>query len=91
MKHIAIRIAADIALVLGLFLFPWWLWAFCALVSVAAINRHYELVIWGIVADAVYAGDSSFILGRFFFLGLSTLLVLLSIVLKPRLKFYTNE
>lgn len=88
MKQFLIRCLADVVLVVGVFVLPWWLWIFLAIASVAFINRHYELVVCGILADAAYGGhlDNP----HFFLSAICVVLVGLSIVLKPRLKFYTS-
>ncbi len=90
MKKTLLRIGADILLVAGLFLFPWWVWLVLAFASVATIDRHYELVVLGVLADAAYRGGSSLMGGHFFFLAATTFFVVISVILKPRLKFYTS-
>lgn len=88
MKQFLIRCVADVVLVIGVLVLPWWLWVFLAIASVALINRHYELVLCGLLGDAAYSG---YIDKPHFFLSiLCVVLVGLSIVLKPRLKFYTS-
>lgn len=91
MKQIFFRITCDIGLLLILFLLPWWLFLLACIAAVLFINRHYELIGLGFLADAAYAGGTGGAGTHFFFFATTTALVLLSIILKPRLMFYSNR
>lgn len=58
-QAILMRIAADIILSICLFLAPFWLTALLAVLSSFMFTRYYEIIILGIMIDAVYAPSFS--------------------------------
>jgi len=91
MNHIFPRIIFDIILFIGVFILPWWLWFILVVASIFLINFQYEVILFGFVADSVFGGG---IVGKnfhFMFLGFVMFVLLLSLFLKPRLKFYENS
>lgn len=90
MKNIFPRIIFDAILFIGVFVLPWWLWLVLVVISVFLINFQYEVIFFGFLADSVFGGGvigSGF---HFMFLGSTIFILLVSIFLKPRLKFYEN-
>lgn len=86
MKVYIVRIVVDIALLLAVFILPWWFWLVCVAVSVFIIDRQYEIIGIAFLADAAYsAGAVDF---KILFLGLSAALLIISILLRPRLNIY---
>lgn len=89
MKAYIIRIVIDIILLLAVFILPWWLWLVCVALSVFIINRQYEVIGIAFLADAAYsAGTVDF---KILFLGVSTALLIISILLRPRLNIYDKH
>jgi len=101
------RILIDLFLFALLFLLPWWLWLIFAAVSVFIIDRQYEIIVLGFIADAAYGAPSSNFFGsmgkstqnlfladgfefRFIFIIGTFVLLVTSMILKPRLRFYNK-
>lgn len=50
----------NIALIVSLIYLPWWLGALVLCVACFAVSNFYEAIIYGIVADALYATSFGF-------------------------------
>lgn len=55
------RITADIVLLGCVFVGPFWLTAFLAILFTFYFTRYYEIIFFGIVIDALYLSDFSHI------------------------------
>lgn len=91
MKHTIIRIVVDLLLLSAIFIVPWWLWCVFCLVAVAFIDHHYEIIVIGFLADAALGSGMGGASTNFFFFATTLVLVALSIVLKPRLAFFSSR
>jgi len=84
------RIALNILLGISILFFPWWV-SFIAGLTLLALHKAYEVVVWGLLFDALYgtpleAFHNIQYLGTLVFFAL----FLLSIVVKKKIIFYQN-
>lgn len=89
-KTFIIRIVSDIILVSAAMMFPWWIFIPLSIAAAFLIDRHYELVLIGFLADAAFGTGAGGASAHFFFLAATVIIVLASIILKPRLMFYRD-
>jgi hypothetical protein len=54
------RIAFNIGLVVSLLYLPWWVGALLAIYACFKVDKFYEVVIYGIFADALYGNRFGF-------------------------------
>ena len=59
MEHLRLRIILDIVLLIGLFIFPFWISAIIALIGLIAIPYYWEALIFLALADLLYHGGAS--------------------------------
>lgn len=98
MKHFFIRILSSLILLIALFLVPWWLWLILCAISAFVFPYQYELLVLGFIADSAYgipgsaqtSGIFSMLTSQFLFLSIITVLLIVAIILKPQIKFYTK-
>lgn len=81
------RIACNIALILCVLYLPWWIGVLVALVSAFLVDRFFELVLYGMLADVLYG--SSFSLNGFSHIGVvyTSLVCAVSLVIRKRLSW----
>ncbi len=53
------RVALNFALGVSLLFFPWWCTVACAIAGLVLFGSFYELIAWGVFADALYGGTST--------------------------------
>jgi len=58
-KKIYARVVLDIATLLAVFIFPWWLSVVVVLVLIFAYERYYEAIFYAVLIYELYAGASS--------------------------------
>lgn len=79
----------DIALLLSLFILPWWCTLILAVIFLFLIEPYYEIIVVGFILDSLYNAPVGFLLHFQFVLTLFCLImILLSDLLKRRLTFY---
>ena len=91
MNTLSARIGAAILMV-GLITWGyWWMLAVAALVFLFVYNSYYEILIWGVCFDALYASPQRGILDWHAHIAvlISIALLLAVIFLKKRLAFYS--
>jgi len=54
------RIAFNIALILSLLFLPWWAGAIIALSGAFLVDGFFEVIIYGIISDALYGTSLGF-------------------------------
>ena len=54
------RLAFNIALIASLLYLPWWVGALLAIAACLCVDKFYEVVIYGVIADALYGTKFGF-------------------------------
>ena len=83
------RIACDLLLLASIFLLPWWVTAFFAIVFLFIFDYFWEMAVAGILLDVLYSFLPEFSFHSLKFSGLAILILAISLPLKNRLKFYS--
>lgn len=81
-----LRIFVDIVILIGIFLFPAWIFIILSLIGVFYFHRYYEILFVGLMVDSLY--NSHILFSGFFYTITSILIFLISFEIKKRLKFY---
>ncbi|MSR73039.1 hypothetical protein EXS61_00300 [Candidatus Parcubacteria bacterium] len=81
-----LRIFVDIVILIGIFLFPAWIFIILSLIGVFYFHRYYEILLVGLMVDSLY--NSHILFSGFFYTITSILIFLISFEIKKRLKFY---
>lgn len=54
------RLIAHLTLIVSILFMPWWVTAFFIIAACAAVPRFYEVILYGIAIDALYASSAGF-------------------------------
>ncbi len=86
-RQISIRIIADIVLVVCIFVAPFWLTAFLAILSALFFARYYEIIFFGLLLDALYLPEFSGVsIAPMTFSAIAVYIV--TVFIKPRLRAF---
>lgn len=53
-KKITIRLVSAIFMITLIAWAPWWLVVLCSVAGLVFFSNYYEIILWGVVVDAVY-------------------------------------
>jgi hypothetical protein len=85
------RLLLNTALALAIVFLPWWLATAIACVLLAYCDA-YEVVLWGLFADGLYAVPAPMLSSfEFVFTAVWTLALCVSLLIKPHLIFYAQR
>lgn len=84
-----IRIILNISLLISILFLPWWVSILLGIL-ILFLYKFYEIIIWGIFADSLYASIDGFFGIQFIFTLTFTFLFLISILMKKRIIFYNT-
>jgi len=83
------RILIDILFIFSIFLLPWWLTFLLLIIPLFYFSFYFEIIIFGIFVDALFAVPTNFIFEFQFVLTLfTTVLFFLVYILKKRMRYY---
>lgn len=85
MDNIFIRIFANIVILSSVFFFPWWFPAVLAIVCVFLFENYFEILLFGLILDFLYASSEAFSLISMLFTFAATILLIVSIFVKRNL------
>jgi hypothetical protein len=86
------RLLIDIFLVILVFVFPWWIAFFLAVALLFVYRAYYEIILIGLIADALHGSATPFWGGFELVITLASVcLCIAAIFIKKRLKFYYDE
>lgn len=89
-KGIVLRLLADLVVFGSAVLLPWYIFIAVALVCVFYFERYYEIILAGFIIDALFGVDRPILEGwRLAFTLFGTIVFLVAVFLKMRLKFYS--
>jgi len=86
-RQTSIRVAADVALFISIFIAPFWLTAILAVLAVFFFARFYEIIFLGVLIDALYLPDFSRLIIVPMTLSASAVYFAISLI-KPRLRVF---
>lgn len=82
----------DIGLFLALFILPWWVSAFLALIGVFVFKNFYEFIITGIIIYSIYLiPESSFITHPFIFPLIVVIIYFIIQIIRKQIILYNNN
>lgn len=84
-----LRIIADIAVLISIFIFPWWFSLLLLIICIFLLNNFYEALFFALLLDGFYGVPRIAFHGyNVFFLAVTGAALLAILFLKPRLRFY---
>jgi len=81
------RLAIDVALLVALFVLPWWIFALISIVLLFFIPTFYEIIFLGIFIDSIYGGNVLSLSGHYFTIGSVAIFVIFHWLSKKLLFF----
>lgn len=81
------RIALNISIAVSILFFPWWVAAVLMVASCFIVSRFYEVVLYGIAIDALYASSFGFHGFPFFWSAFAALVLVTASFLRSRLSW----
>jgi hypothetical protein len=85
------RLILDIFILLALFIVPWWLAVALIFAGLSIFHNYYEILIFGLVTDALYGVPLADFNGFTFVYTLSAfVLFIIAMYLKRIIKFYSR-
>ena|SRR3989344_1211589 len=89
-RQIGIRITADAILLVCVYIAPFWFIAILAIIFAFYFTGYYEIIFFGIVADALYLPDFSHI--PLMSVTLAAIIAYMIVLfIKPRLRVYSRS
>jgi len=85
------RVIIDVAVLIVLFLLPWWASLLLIGVCMFFLSRWYEGIVFGFLVDALSAGGDSFAGFGFMMTSSAALLFIAALVMRNRLVFHFNR
>ncbi len=89
MNKTLLRISLDTIIFLSLFIFPWWVGMFLAVVGILFLSNFYEIFLVGYLLDILYGTSVKEFYGIWFvFTLLSIVIYIITERLKKSIRFY---
>ena len=84
-----LRLSADAALLISVFIMPWWIFVLFCVVFVFYFKNYYEVLVAALIFDSLYGASLPQILNfNFMFSLFAIFLIILSLYLKSRIRMY---
>jgi len=87
-KGLILRIITDLALVVSIFVLPWWLSLFFALACLFIFNNYFEVLVAGYILDILYG--TNLYRTNMMFTFIATLALAASFFAKRNLSMYSQ-
>ncbi|MBX4210961.1 hypothetical protein KW783_03255 [Candidatus Parcubacteria bacterium] len=91
MNEIFFRAAVDIALLLCVYLFQWWVFSIAAVVFLFRFKNFYEIIVGAFIIDTLFSVPTrvfGIVTTEYLLTFCAILLIVTSIILRRKLKYY---